>query len=55
MGVILKEYKKKTLKKNPALINAGPKKVLHYQKPVDLFNFFLSKCTLSLINYLCLF
>lgn len=33
-----------TLKKNLALINARPKKVLHYQKPVDLFNFFISKC-----------
>ena len=33
-----------TLKKNPALINAGPKKVLNYQKPVDLFNYFLSYC-----------
>ena len=33
-----------TLKKNLALINARPKKVLGYKKPVDLFNFFLSKC-----------
>ena len=33
-----------TLKKNLALINARPKKVLNYQKPVDLFNEFLSKC-----------
>lgn len=33
-----------TLKKNLALINARPKKVLNYQKPVDLFNYFLSKC-----------
>ena len=29
-----------TLKKNLALINARPKKVLNYQKPVDLFNYF---------------
>ncbi|MBQ7172305.1 MAG: hypothetical protein IJR89_08535, partial [Clostridia bacterium] len=27
-----------TLKKNLALINARPKKVLKFQKPVDLFN-----------------
>ena len=27
-----------TLKKNLALINARPKKVLGFQKPVDLFN-----------------
>ena len=33
-----------TLKKNLALINARPKKVLNYQKPIDLFNEFLSKC-----------
>lgn len=33
-----------TLKKNLALINARPKKVLNYEKPVDLFNYFLSKC-----------
>lgn len=33
-----------TLKKNLALINARPKKVLNYQKPVDLFNYFLSFC-----------
>ena len=33
-----------TLKKNLALINARPKKVLNYQKPVDLFNYYLSKC-----------
>lgn len=25
------------------LINAGAKKVLNFRKPVDLFNFFLSK------------
>ena len=33
-----------TLKKNLALINARPKKVLGFQKPVDLFEFSLSKC-----------
>ena len=33
-----------TLKKNLALINARPKKVLNYQKPVDLFDLFVSKC-----------
>lgn len=33
-----------TLKKNLALINARPKKVLNYQKPVDLFDLFISKC-----------
>ena len=33
-----------TLKKNLALINARPKKVLNFQKPVDLFEFFLKKC-----------
>lgn len=43
-GKNLERVSEKTLKKNLALINARPKKVLHYQKPVDLFNFFLSKC-----------
>ena len=33
-----------TLKKNLALINARPKKVLGYQKPVDLFELNISKC-----------
>ena len=33
-----------TLKKNLALINARPKKVLGFQKPVDLFEFSLKKC-----------
>ena len=32
------------LQKNLALLNARPKKVLHYQKPVDLFLLFLNKC-----------
>lgn len=43
-GRNLSKVSPKTLKKNLALINARPKKVLNYQKPVDLFNFFLSKC-----------
>lgn len=43
-GRNLSHVSEKTLKKNLALINARPKKVLHYQKPVDLFNFFISKC-----------
>ncbi len=34
----------KTLQKNLALINARPKKVLHYKNPQDLFYSFLSKC-----------
>ncbi len=33
-----------TLKKNLALINARPKKVLNFKKPCDLFNEFLAKC-----------
>ena len=33
-----------TLKKNLALINARPKKVLHYQTPQDLFELNLSLC-----------
>ena len=33
-----------TLKKNLALINARPKKVLGFHKPIDLFEFFLKKC-----------
>lgn len=43
-GRNLERVSEKTLKKNLALINARPKKVLNYQKPVDLFNYFLSKC-----------
>ena len=34
-GWNLGRVSEKPLKKNPALINAGPKKVLRYQKPVD--------------------
>ena len=33
-----------TLKKNLALINARPKKVLGFQKPIDLFDDFIKKC-----------
>ena len=33
-----------TLKKNLALLNARPKKILNYNKPVDLFNIFIAKC-----------
>lgn len=43
-GRNLSRVSEATLKKNLALINARPKKVLGYKKPVDLFNFFISKC-----------
>ena len=43
-GKNLSRVSPKTLEKNLALINARPKKVLGYKKPVDLFNFFLTKC-----------
>ena len=43
-GRNLERVSPKTLEKNLALINARPKKVLGFKKPVDLFNFFLSKC-----------
>lgn len=43
-GRNLARVSEKTLQKNLALINARPKKVLHYRKPVDLFNYFLSIC-----------
>jgi len=43
-GRNLERVSAKTLKKNLALINARPKKVLNHQKPVDLFKYFLSKC-----------
>lgn len=43
-GRDLSRVSPKTLEKNLALINARPKKVLGYQKPIDLFNFFLTKC-----------
>ena len=43
-GRNLERVSEKTLKKNLALINARPKKVLHFQKPIDLFNEYLKKC-----------
>lgn len=43
-GRNLERVSPKTLEKNLALINARPKKVLHYKKPVDLFNEFIAKC-----------
>ena len=43
-GRNLSHVNHKTLEKNLALINARPKKVLHYNKPQDLFDSFLSKC-----------
>ena len=43
-GRNLSYVSEQTLKKNLALMNARPKKVLHYKKPVDLFNEFMSKC-----------
>ena len=43
-GRNLERVSEKTLKKNLALINARPKKVLHFQKPIDLFNEYLNKC-----------
>ena len=43
-GRNLESVSEKTLKKNLALINARPKKVLHFQKPIDLFNENLKKC-----------
>ena len=43
-GRDLSRVSEKTLQKNLALINARPKKVLGFKKPVDLFNFFISNC-----------
>ena len=43
-GRNLEKVSEKTLKKNLALINARPKKVLNFQKPIDLFNEYLKKC-----------
>ena len=43
-GKNLERVSEKTLKKNLALINARPKKVLNFQKPVDLFEENLAKC-----------
>ncbi len=43
-GRNLSRVSEKTLKKNLALINARPKKVLNFRKPVDLFEENLKKC-----------
>ena len=43
-GHNLSRVSPKTLEKNLALINARPKKVLNFQKPIDLFELFLQKC-----------
>ena len=43
-GRDLSRVSPKTLEKNLELINSRPKKVLNYQKPIDLFNEFLKKC-----------
>ena len=43
-GRNLSRVSPQTLKKNLALINARPKKVLGFKKPVDLFDLFLSQC-----------
>ena len=43
-GHNLDRVSEKTLNKNLALINARPKKVLNFKKPVDLFNENLAKC-----------
>lgn len=43
-GRNLSHVNSNTLQKNLALLNARPKKVLHYQKPVDLFELNLAKC-----------
>ena len=49
-GKNLSRVSPKTLEKNLALINARPKKVLGYKKPVDLFNLFLTKCCTQFDN-----
>lgn len=43
-GRNLERISETTLKKNLALINARPKKVLYFQKPIDLFEENLKKC-----------
>lgn len=43
-GRNLSHVGEKTLKKNLALINARPKKVLNYKSPADLFELELKKC-----------
>lgn len=42
-GRNLSRVSEKTLKKNLALINARPKKILNYQTPADLFELELNK------------
>lgn len=43
-GKNLSRVDKNKLKKNLELINSRPKKVLGFQKPIDLFNYELTKC-----------
>ena len=43
-GRNLSKVSPETLKKNLELINSRPKKVLYFNKPIDLFEFFLKKC-----------
>lgn len=43
-GHSLERVSEKTLKKNLALINARPKRVLNYKSPLDLFNLELKNC-----------
>ena len=43
-GRNLSRVDKNKLKKNLELVNSRPKKVLGYQKPIDLFNLELTKC-----------
>jgi IS30 family transposase len=43
-GRNLSRVSPETLKKNLELINSRPKKILYFNKPVDLFEFFLKKC-----------
>ena len=43
-GRNLSRVSPQTLKKNLALINARPKKVLGFKKPIDLFELSVSKC-----------
>ena len=49
-GHNLDRVSEKTLKKNLALINARPKKVLNFKKPIDLFNENLAKCCTQFDN-----
>ena len=43
-GRNLSRVSPETLKKNLELLNSRPKKILYFNKPVDLFEFFLKKC-----------